>query len=121
MSKTPDQPSQAKLDLYRKLIETHPDIELKGKTLPYTSHNGNMFSFLSKEGKVGLRLGKAEREAFIQKYNTRLCEQYGAVMQEYVEVPDALLAKTAELKPYLALSYAYVQSLKPKAPKKKAK
>jgi TfoX/Sxy family transcriptional regulator of competence genes len=122
MSKTPDQVPQEKLDLYCQLIDMHPDIERKGGVkLPYTSHNGNMFTLLTKEGKVALRLGKADREAFIEKYNSRLCEQYGTVMKEYVEVPDALLANPAELQPYLALSYAYVQTLKPKPTKKKGK
>lgn len=122
MSKTADQIPQDKLDLYTQLIDTHPDIELKGgKKLAYTSHNGNMFSLLTKEGRVGLRLGKAEREAFIEKYNTQLCVQYGAVMKEYVEVPDEMLSDTDTLKPYLAMSYAYVQTLKPKPTKKKKK
>ena len=122
MSETPDQIPQDKLDLYSQLIDTHPDIELKGgKKLSYTSHNGNMYSLLTKEGRVGLRLGKAEREAFIEKYDTKLCEQYGAIMREYVEVPDEMLLDTDVLKPYLVMSYAYVQTLKPKPTKKKKK
>jgi hypothetical protein len=32
--------------LYAKLIETNPDIELKGVRMPYTSLNGHMFTFL---------------------------------------------------------------------------
>jgi hypothetical protein len=35
-------------------------------------------------------------------------------MKEYVEVPDALLRKTPELRKYFDQSYAYVGSLKPK-------
>jgi len=106
---------QDKLDLYSKLIDTHPEIELQGgKKLPYTSHNGHMFTQLTKAGKVGLRLGEEDRAAFIEKYDTKLLESYGAVMKEYVEVPDDLLASTVQLAPYLALSYAYVQTLKPK-------
>jgi hypothetical protein len=42
-------------------------------------------------------------------------------MHEYVEVPDALLSKTRELKKYFDLSYAYVASLKPKPTTKKRK
>jgi hypothetical protein len=122
MSKTSDQVPEEKLELFRKLIDTHPEVELKGgKKLPYTSHNGNMFSLLTKEGAVGLRLGKEDREAFLEKYDTKLVEQYNMVMREYVEVPDALLANTEALKPYLALSYAYVQTLRPKPTKKKGK
>ncbi|MEQ8677283.1 MAG: hypothetical protein RLP44_02290 [Aggregatilineales bacterium] len=120
MATTQDEVPQDKLDLYRKLIDTHPEIELKGgQKLPYTSHNRNMFTFLTKAGKVGIRLGKAEREAFIEKYGAKLAVSYGAVMKEYVEVPDDLLFNTDALQSYLTMSYAYVQTLKPKPTKKK--
>jgi hypothetical protein len=80
-----------------------------------------MFSYLSKEGKLALRLPPAERDAFLKKYKAKLCTAYGVVQPEYVEVPDALLAKTAELKKFFDVSYDYVASLKPKAATKKAK
>lgn len=122
MSKIPNQVPQDKLDLFKQLIETHPEIELKGgMKLPYTSLNGNMYTQLTKAGKVGLRLGKAEREAFIEKYDANLLTSYGAVLKEYVEVPDALLENTDELAPYLELSHTYAQTLKPKPTKKKKK
>ena len=109
----------SKLELYEKLVATNPKVERKGATVPYTSLNGHMFSYLSKQGKLALRLLAPEREAFLKKYKTKLCEAYGVVQPEYVEVPDALLAKTAELKKYFDASYAYVGSLKPKPSKKK--
>ncbi len=72
MSKTANLPPQDKIDLYDQLIATHPDIERKGKTSPYTSLNGHMFTYLSKTGSLGIRLSKEEREAFLEKYNTTL-------------------------------------------------
>jgi TfoX/Sxy family transcriptional regulator of competence genes len=105
---------------YEKLVATNPAVERKGAAMPYTSVNGHMFSFLTKTGRLALRLPEEEREAFIQKYKTKLCEQNGAVMKEYVEVPGALLAKTAELKKFFEASYAYVGALKPKPTKKKS-
>jgi hypothetical protein len=39
--------------------------------------------------------------------------------KEYVAVPDALLAKTAALRPYLVASFRYAQTLRPKAPAEK--
>ena len=119
MSQTANFPPQDKIDLYDQLIATHPDIERKGKTSPYTSHNGHMFTYLSKSGFLGIRLSKEDREAFLEKYNTTLYESYGAIMKEYVTVPDELLQDTEELKGYLDLSYEYVKSLKPKPTKKK--
>jgi hypothetical protein len=82
--------------------------------MPYTSVNGHMFSFLTTDGALALRLPAPQREDFLRTYDTRLCEQHGRVMKEYVEVPDALLARTAELQPFFELSYAYVSGLKPK-------
>ena len=105
--------------LYDKLIESIPAIERKGKTTPYTSVNGHMFSFLAKDGKMGLRLSESERENFIEKYSSKLMEQHGRVMKEYVEVPDDLLEDTDSLLPLLKLSFDYVSSLKPKPTKKK--
>jgi len=107
------------LQHYEKLIATNPDIERKGATMPYTSLNGHMFSFLTKAGTLALRLPDEARDAFLKKYQTKLCEQHGTVMKEYVEVPDALLKKTRELKKFFDLSVAYVASLKPKPTKRK--
>jgi TfoX/Sxy family transcriptional regulator of competence genes len=111
-----------KLELYEKLVATNPSVERKGAAVPYTSLNGHMFSYLSKEGKLALRLPPEDREAFLKKYKARLCEAYGVVQKEYVEVPDSLLSSTRELKKFFDASYAYVASLKPKptARKKKA-
>ena len=108
-----------KIALYDKLVATNPKVERKGATVPYTSVNGNMFSYLSKEGKLELRLPPAELEAFLKKYKAKLCEAYGKVQPEYVEVPDSLLASTKELKKYFDASYAYVSTLKPKPTSKK--
>jgi len=74
-----------------------------------------MFSLLTKEGCLALRLPSEVRVAFFKKYKTRLCEQYGTVMKEYVLAPDALLRKTAEPGKFFDLSYTYVGSLNPKA------
>ncbi len=113
----PDKPSaipKNKLDLYNKLITGHPEIERKGVKMLYTSLNGHMFSYLSQDGTMGLRLPKEEREAFLDKHKTTLFEQYGAVMKEYVTVPDDLFKKPELISDYLNLSLKYIKSLKPK-------
>lgn len=120
MSKQYGQVPADKLALYKKLIDAHPEIELKGGLkLPYTSYQGHMFSQLTKAGVVGLRMGKSEREAFIAQHDSKLLETYGTVMKEYVAVPDQLLENAEALLPYLEQSYAYVKTLKPKPGKKK--
>jgi len=109
-----------KIALYQKLVATIPDIERKGAHNPYTSVNGNMFSLLhSPDGRLALRLPEDEREKFLKKHKTALFEAYGMVMKEYVAVPEALLAKTKELQKYLAISFVYAKTLKPKPGKKK--
>jgi len=72
-----------------------------------------MFSMLGKGGVMILRLPDGEREAFLKKYKTKLAVQYGMTMPGFVEVPDALLAKTSELKRYFDLSYAWLDSSAP--------
>jgi TfoX/Sxy family transcriptional regulator of competence genes len=119
MAKADPEQYAANLALYEKLVATNPKVERKGATMPYTSLNGHMFSLLTKEGWLALRLPGDAREAFLKKYKTKLCVQYGTVMKEYVEVPDALLKKTQELRKFFGLSYAYVGSLKPKATSRK--
>jgi hypothetical protein len=109
----------ATIALYDKVISTVKGVERKGDTVPYTSLNGHMFSYLSKDGTLNLRLPKDAIESFLEKYKTTLCEAYGVVQKEYVVVPDSLFKKTAELKKHFAESYKYVASLKPKPAKKK--
>ncbi|SRR5258706_8589495 len=107
-----------KFSQYEKLVATNPKVELKGATIPYTSHNGHMFSNFNPDGTLGLRLPPNMIEAFLKKYKTKLVEAYGIVRKEYVIVPDNLLKNTKELKPFFDKSFEYVNSLKPKATKK---
>jgi hypothetical protein len=106
--------------LYDKLLATNPKIERKGAANPYTSLNGHMFTYLNPSGTLALRLPEKEREEFLKKYKTTLFEAYGAVMKEYVTVPDSLLKNTKVLQQYLDMSIDYIKTLKPKATKKKA-
>ena len=82
--------------------------------MPYTSRNGHMFSFLDPAGSMALRLSADDRDAFLAKYRTRLAEQHGRVMQEFVVVPDDLLERTDELAEWFARSYEWIGTLKPK-------
>jgi hypothetical protein len=101
----------AKLSLYDKLIATDPSIERKGATIPYTSANGKMFTYLSPTGELRLRLPRDERDAFMKKYKTKAVVQHGVVMKDFVAVPPGLLARTAELKKYLQISRGFAEQL----------
>jgi hypothetical protein len=103
------------LDLYRAAIATQPDIELKGqKKLPHTSVNGYMYSSLTKDGRLGIRLSPADRDAFIARHSAKPFVNYGANIAEHVEVPDTLLRDPTELGAYLAVSRAYTLTLPPR-------
>jgi hypothetical protein len=104
---------------YEALLATNPEIKRKGATMPYTSVNGNMFSLLTPDGTLALRLPAADREAFLKHHDTELMVQYGVVMKEYVRVPTALLQNTRALAKYLDVSYRYACSLRPKPTTKK--
>ena len=99
--------------LYDRLVAA-AGLARKGASVPYTSLNGNMFSYLDKEGQLALRLPAVAREAFLAHYPTPPVAPYGVVQPEYVYVPADLLADTAALQPYFAQSVAYARSLKPK-------
>jgi len=113
-TKKPSKIPPEKLALYEKLLAANPDIPRKGDVHPYTSVNGHMFTYLDQTGVMGMRLPKEELYVFLEKYKTKLFESYGVVKKDWATVPDALLKKTSELKKYLAISYAYTKTLKPK-------
>lgn len=108
-----------KIELYDKLVAMFPDVERKGKANPYTSYQGNMFSCLSKDGVLGIRLSKEDGEAFCAKYESGPFIHYGAVMKGYVTVPDELFANLRSMKKHFQASITHVESLPSKATSKK--
>lgn len=115
-----DQFSRAELLAgYERLVAAHPHAVLKGDTMPYTSLNGHMYSYFTKDNFLALKLPEAEIEKFLAQYQTTLVQQYGIIQKQYVAVPGTLLQKTDELLHWFAMSYAYVSTLKPKPTNKK--
>ena len=108
-----------KLELFDQLIAVRPEIERKGANNAYAAVNGNMFLLMQADGVLAIRLPEDEREEFLKKYKAKLHEAYGAVMKEYVAVPEAALGKTKEMQKYVAASYDYAKTLKAKPTKKK--
>ncbi len=109
---------EEKLKLYDKLIENTSKFERKGKTMPYTSANGYMFSQLNKAGEIGIRLSKEDQAKFIKDHQATIFKSYGAVMKDYVMIPEKLLADIDLVSSLLIKSYNYVKSLEPKPTKK---
>lgn len=100
--------------LYKKLADANPNFELKGKTMPYTSANGYMFSQLNKDGQLGIRLSKADIMEFDKNFGAKPFLSYGAIMREYILIPEALLSNLDVLASCLQKGFEYVMSLPPK-------
>lgn len=116
---TPSAPAD-RVEAYDRIVAAVPEVERKGATMPYTSVNGNMFSYLDASGSMALRLSAADRAAFIEQGATSLHEAYGIVQKEYVTVPADLLDDTERLLPWFVASHEYALSLKAKPTKRRA-
>ncbi|MEO0914330.1 MAG: hypothetical protein AAFY59_15310, partial [Pseudomonadota bacterium] len=102
------------LDRYEALAGALPGVAVKGKKMRYTAVNGNMFSFVDPEGQVCVRLSAEDKAAFEAEHGTGPVMQYGAVMNGYVPLPEAVLADDAAAAGYFAASLAFAETLKPK-------
>ncbi len=102
------------LQLYKSLVDANPNFELKGKTVPYTSANGYMFSQLNKDGQLGIRLSKADILEFDRNFGAAPFKSYGSIMREYVLIPASLLSNLVVLANCLQKGFEYVMSLPPK-------
>ncbi|MFY0629381.1 MAG: hypothetical protein JXR05_03305 [Flavobacteriaceae bacterium] len=90
-------------------------IERKGKTMPYTSSNGYMFSLLNKDAELGIRLSKEDGKKFLEDYpDSGPLKSHGATMRGYVLIPKSLLSDKKLVTFYLKKGLNYVNSLEPK-------
>ncbi|MBO6518040.1 MAG: hypothetical protein JJ975_15985 [Bacteroidia bacterium] len=103
-----------KLKIYDALVGKCPNIERKGKTMPYTSANGYMFSLLNKAGEIGIRFSKEVQKKYLVEFDTTLFKSYNSIMHGYVLIPDEMLKDLDRVANYLQESYNYVMSLEPK-------
>lgn len=105
---------EEKLKIYDQLIEKCPRFKRKGKTMPYTSANGYMFSLFNKNCEIGIRFSKETQEKYIKEFQSSIYKSYGAVMKGYVLIPDHMLDDLDNVAKYLNESYDYVMTLEPK-------
>ena len=105
---------EQQLELYDELVAKCPRFDRKGKTVPYTSANGHMFSLLNKDGQLGIRFSKEAQQKNIQEFDTTIFKSHGAVMRGYVLIPDNMLEDLDKLSAYLNESYDYVMTLESK-------
>lgn len=103
-----------RLKEYDELVAQCDRFERKGKTMPYTSANGHMFSLLNKNGELGFRFSKEDQEKYFEKYNTSFLISYNAKMKGYITITDEMWKDKSNLITLLNESYEYVMSLDPK-------
>ena len=102
------------LAIYDALVAKCEHIERKGKTMPYTSANGYMFSLLNKAGEIGIRFSKEVQKKYMEEWNSTHFKSYNSIMHGYVLVPAPMLSDLDVLAGYLNQSYQYVMTLEPK-------
>jgi len=102
------------LKSYEAIVVKCPRFDRKGKSVPYTSANGHMFSFINKDGELGFRFSKETQEEYIKKFKSSEFLSHGSVMKGYVRIPENMFKNVNKLALYLNESYDYVMSLKPK-------
>ncbi len=105
---------EERLNIYDELVAKCPRFDRKGKTMPYTSANGYMFSLLNKAGELGIRFSKEIQKKYLEEWDSTLFKSYNSVMHGYVLVPDEMLEDLDKLAEYLNESYDYVMTLEPK-------
>ena len=94
-----------RLQIFDDIVELCPGIERKGKTMPYTSANGYMFSLLNKDAELGFRFHKEDCKIFMEKHQTGIFKSHGAIMKDYVLIPENMLQEKELLADYLNKSF----------------
>jgi hypothetical protein len=98
-----------KIQLYDKIAE-NLGLERKGKTMPYTSANGHMFSQINKEGELGIRFPEEVKETYMKELNTSAYTSYGSVMKGYVLIPELMWEDPEKIAGLLKESHEYVMT-----------
>lgn len=89
-------------------------VEVKGAKNPYTSHNGHMYSFLTPEGSLALRLSDEHGAEFLDAHDSGPVMSYGSVMRGYVAVPDDVFEDIEAIGPWFDRARSWIATLPPK-------
>ena len=105
---------EEKLKLYDELVSMCPRFERKGKTMPFTSANGYMFSLFNKANEIGIRFSKEQQKKYMEEYDTTLFKSYNSIMHGYILITEVMLKDSNNIVQLLNESYDYVMNLPPK-------
>ena len=107
--------SPEKLAQYTAVVKrSETSAEVKGAKNPYTSRNGHMFSFLTAEGTLALRLSDELTSEFRATYESGDVIQYNSTMRGYSSIPADLVADTDTLAAWFDRSWDWIGTLPPK-------
>jgi hypothetical protein len=107
-------------ELYTAAVAATRGAELRGAAMPYTSVNGNMYSFLDRNGVMAIRLDSQDYDAFRAAFAAvPHVHETGSVLKQYVAAPAALLADTGGAAVWISRSLECARTLKPKPTKQK--
>ncbi|MEM1037520.1 MAG: hypothetical protein AAGI14_12250 [Pseudomonadota bacterium] len=101
------------LAIYDRVLALSDRFERKGKTMPYTSANGHMFSQVNKDGQIGIRLPKSRQAELLADYGAGPFKSYGAVMRDYVCLTDDMIADDARITTLLDEGFEFVMAMEP--------
>ena len=102
------------LKRYDEIVSRCERFERKGKSMPFTSANGYMFSLLNKSGELGIRFSKEKQKQYVEEWDSDLFKSYGATMRGYVLIKEEMFENPDLLTSLLNESFDYVMSLPPK-------
>ena len=105
---------EEKLKIYDQLVSKCTRFERKGKTMPYTSANGYMFSLFNKANEIGIRFSKEVQKKYIEEYDTTIYKSYNSIMHGYILITEEMMKDSNNVVKLLDESYDYVMSLEPK-------
>lgn len=99
------------IEIYELAIAAANGIERKGKANPYTSANGHMFSQISKDDELGIRLPKAMQIELSETYGAGPFKSYGATMRDYVCLTPDMLATEGLITRLLEAGFEFVTAM----------
>ena len=104
---------EEKLNIYDEIIRNAKVLTEKVKKCFTPRERVYVFS-IKKMGKIGIWWPTNEAQKLKEKYNTTGFKSYGALMKDYVLIPEELLKNTELMISYFSRSFKYVKSHEPK-------
>lgn len=101
------------IEIYGRAVAASDRFERKGKTMPYTSANGHMFSLVNKAGELGIRLPKSRQAELLDQYGAGPFTSHGATMRDYSCLTAEMLTDDALVTALLEEGFAFVSAMPP--------